>query len=368
MEVRKLVKRELELRGPVLKKTCFLILVTSVMSTNAALLFLKPNVADNMEVRKLVRKELELREIKLIDEGEVKSEIIARDGLIDNHYFAIASKAVRLKPYQLDVPKTVFEGKFNLSWKEALKNNLCLNAQDAMNKWGLTPEELSAKWRAAKADSVKFGGGFYCAKIDDYFVFNGFFMEMRNQYIAEGKMIYYFKVEWSPSEHSWQKFREDILGLTDPSRASKLSLRGIIYNQWKKLGLSQQPNTGLNSIHGSASAFEALIERMNWCGDSLDSDPFGRQLLNAGISKESISKWTKDPQVITDESGNKEGFFDHVEDMDSDPTVDVAKRIQELNSTSSSWHSTALITIAVAGIGAYVLYKLKKSSENKADE
>lgn len=338
------------------------------MSTNAALLFLKPNVADNEKVRQLVKKELKLRKIDLIDEGEVSAETIEKNGLIDNHYYAIANKAVHLKPHQLPVPEDKFENKFHISWKEALKNGLCLNGQDAMKKMGLSAGALNEKWGAARKDSVKFGGGFYCAKIDGYYVFNGFFMQMREQYIAKGKMIYYFKVEWSPSEVSWKKFREDVLGVTDPSNASFYSIRGIIYKQWKELGLPQQPNTGLNSIHGSASAFEALIERMNWCGDALESDPFGKLLLDAGISKDFINKLKMDPRVVIDESGNESGFFDHVEDMDSAPTLDVAKDIQELNRTSKSWQSPVFFTIAIATIGAYFLYRLKKSSEDKTDK
>merc|ERR1719427_180707 len=99
-------------------------------------------------------------------------------------------------------------------------------------------------------------------------------------------MIYYLKVEWSPSDLnlSWEKFRLNVLGTTDPSQADKGSIRGRIYQDWEQLGLEAQPNTGLNGIHGSASAFEALIERMNWCGDKLEEDPFGRQILNAGVT------------------------------------------------------------------------------------
>jgi len=103
-------------------------------------------------------------------------------------------------------------------------------------------------------------------------------------------MIYYFKVQWSSYELSWKGFRLEILGRTDPSEAEKDSIRGLLYAQWEKLGLSQKPGIGSNGIHGSASAFEALIEQMNWCGDELKENPFGRMMIGAGVTEDLMKK------------------------------------------------------------------------------
>ena len=40
--------------------------------------------------------------------------------LIDQHYYAIASKATILKPAQLNVPTEKFKDKFGLEWSDAL--------------------------------------------------------------------------------------------------------------------------------------------------------------------------------------------------------------------------------------------------------
>jgi hypothetical protein len=53
-------------------------------------------------------------------EGEFTGEVIDRDMLIDQHYYAIASKATLLKPEEIPVPKEKFLKAFGLTWEEAL--------------------------------------------------------------------------------------------------------------------------------------------------------------------------------------------------------------------------------------------------------
>jgi hypothetical protein len=65
-------------------------------------------------------------------------------------------------------------------------------------------------------------------------------------------------------------------------------------------GLASLPNTGDNGVHASASPFEGLAEKSNWLGSTnLEEDAFGERLLvvRAGLSKETISAWFKDPQI-----------------------------------------------------------------------
>ena len=57
-----------------------------------------------------------------------------------------------------------------------------------------------------------------------------------------------------------------MLGATDPNVAVAGSARRTIFEEWEKLGLPGQPNTGNNGVHASASPFEGLAERVNWLG------------------------------------------------------------------------------------------------------
>jgi nucleoside diphosphate kinase len=146
------------------------------------------------------------------------------------------------------------------------------------------------------------------------FVINGFYAAMRQVYTDADAKLHWFDVEWSSSDSSWEDFRGVILGATDPTTAAQGSLRREIFEQWQALGLSEEPNVGLNGVHASASPFEGLAERLNWLGADLKTDSFGSALLAAGLSEETIRAWSKDPQVDLKEGG-KGSLFDQVEDQ-----------------------------------------------------
>jgi hypothetical protein len=171
----------------------------------------------------LVVAKLTSKRVKILSEGDIAASKIDKDKLIDQHYYAIASKATLLKPDQLPVPEDKFEQKFGIAWKQALADKLVYNAIDACAHLGVDADGLDAKWQAAKqaGDMEKFGGGFYGAKLEGgIFVFNGFFMTMRSAFVAPGASIHYYVVEWDPKDLKWSEFRGDLLGPTDPAQAS----------------------------------------------------------------------------------------------------------------------------------------------------
>ena len=47
----------------------------------------------------------------------------------------------------------------------------------------------------------------FCFKFQDTYVINGFYMSMREKYVAKGASIYYFTVEWDEKDLSWEDFR-----------------------------------------------------------------------------------------------------------------------------------------------------------------
>ena len=76
--------------------------------------------------------------------------------------------------------------------------------------------------------------------------------------------LFYYCVEWDDATCSWDIFRSSVIGPTDPVDAPPDSLRGLIAARWEELGLSGPCDVGDNAVHGSASPFEAMIERCNW--------------------------------------------------------------------------------------------------------
>jgi len=301
---------------------------STMKNDNAAFVFIK-NKANTPATQKLVEDTFSKNGITIEADGEFTGAEIDSKMLIDQHYYAIASKATILPPKDLPVPNDKFQSKFGLSWSEALSSGTVYNAIGACKYLGITTDELEEAWKkASKAKKiVKLGGGFYCGLIDSIpgkkpiYVFNAFFMKLRSGFVDPKTSIHYYLVSFSSEKLSWADFRGKVLGPTNPADAPKDSLRGIIYSSWRKLGLAEIPYTGENGVHASASPFEGLAERMNWMGVDPRNDEFGSQLIAAGISYETIKKWSLDPQV------KGASLFDQLENMDS---LDCVNKAAEL--------------------------------------
>lgn len=285
---------------------------------HSAFVFIKPHANTN-RVRALVSEAFRERGIRVVSEGAISAETIDEQMLIDTHYGAIAAKAVKLKPDELAVQpkaKDAFLHAFGLSWDEALMQGYVYNAMDACSALGIGTDELAERWGQLQkdVDLLKFGGGFYCGRIEDIFVINAFYMNMRAKFTRPGTSIYYFVVEWDIHSLSWSDFRGSVLGATDPRSAARGSVRSDIFTYWQDLGLNSCPDTGDNGVHASASPFEALAERANWCGQGIASDFFGQALLREGVSENTIREWFEDPSVLFE--GKSQSLFDMLEDLD----------------------------------------------------
>jgi len=286
---------------------------------HSAFVFIKPHAVTD-SVKKLVAERFSQEGIGIKSEGKITAETIDKDMLIDTHYGAIASRAMKQKPNELAVQqkaKDEFEKAFGLPWDEALSKGMVYNLVDGAAKLGCSMDDLGTKYDSLKKgkDLIKFGGGFYCGKVDDIFVINGFYAKMRSQFTIPGECIYFYEVEWDPARLSWGDFRGKVLGGTDPKTADGSSLRHAIFKSWESLELKAEPNTGNNGLHASASPFEALAERANWLGKSVEKDFYGKAMLASGIPMATIKAWFEDPAVPY--QGKKQSLFDLLEDLDS---------------------------------------------------
>jgi len=302
---------------------------------NSAFVFVKPHAVTD-KVNDLVRDRLLSKGLKITSEGSLASEVIDEKKLIDQHYYAIASKATILKPSELNIPKDKFKTAFGLEWDDVLKSGKAVNAMDACKQLGCTSDELNKAWAESKKAGklVKFGGGFYCGLVkvkgQQLYVFNGFFMSMRSAFTAPGRSIHYYTVEWEPEKLSWEDFRGKLLGPTDPKEAPADSLRGEILTNWKDLGLKSEPNVGDNGVHASASPFEGVAERMNWLEKKCSDDTYCNSMLKAGIRAEIIKAWSVDPQVKIEASGKKGSLFDSLEDLNAQACIDKCIQLQSM--------------------------------------
>jgi len=304
---------------------------------NSAFVFIKPHAVTD-KVKDLAKQGLEARGIRILTEGSLTGEVIDERKLIDQHYYSIASKATLLQPHELNVPADKFEKQFGLTWADALAAGKVYNAMDGCKKLEIDADQLNTAWAVCKKDNklVKFGRGFYCGLVEiegkeSIYIFNGFFMSMRSKFTAPGTEIYYFVVQWDPATLSWSDFRNEVLGPTDPVTAPADSLRGQILGKWEELGLKEIPNVGDNGMHASASPFEALAERCNWLSVPVAEDPFGRKLMDAGMTEAAFKAWSVDPQVKIDAESKMGSIFDQLEDQDSEECFRTIVKLGNLN-------------------------------------
>ena len=288
---------------------------------NSAFVFVKPHAVTPPTIE-LVKNKLTGAGLTILSEGDISSEDIDQKKLVDQHYYAIASKATITPPAELAVPDDKFTEFFGESWADVLKDGRAYTAIDACKELGLSGSEMDEAWGAAKGAGkiIKLGGGFYAGQLakgdSSIYTFNAFYMSMRDRFTQPGGSIHYFAVEWDASTLPWADFRGKLLGPTDPAAAPADSIRGLIYSDWKNLGLSGEPNTGDNGVHASASPFEGLAEKMNWLQVKPSEDAFGAAIIADGLDEATLAKWILDP-VVTYPDG-KGSLFDALEDLDSE--------------------------------------------------
>jgi nucleoside diphosphate kinase len=306
---------------------------TSLKLKNSAFVFIKPH-ANTATTQAFVKTKLEKSGLSILSECDIDGPKIDKEKLIDQHYYAIASKATILPAKDIPVPADKFEAEFGEKWPVVLADNRACNAMEACEIFQCSTKELNDAWQKAKA--VKFGGGFYCAHFSvredgpKLYVFNAFFMTMRDKFCQEGTSIHCYEVEWDPAVLSWSGFRNKLLGPTDPADAPADSIRGTILSEYKEFGLSSVPNKGDNGVHASASPFEGLAEKSNWLKRSVEETDFGKALLGKGLSIETIKEWSVDPRVHLPEGGQG-SVFDALEDMDA---ADCLTKLIEINAAN----------------------------------
>lgn len=198
---------------------------------NSAFVFVKPH-ANSPATQDMVREKLKAAGCTIKSEVEITGDVIDEKKLIDQHYYAIASKATILSAADVPVPPEKFKIEFGEDWSTVLKEDRACNAMEACRRFGVDPSGLNDAWKEAPK-VVKFGGGFYCGLVSvgdkkPLYVFNAFFMSMRTAFVGKDKSIHCYEVEWNAKDLSWSDFRGKLLGPTDPAEAPVGSIRRTI--------------------------------------------------------------------------------------------------------------------------------------------
>jgi hypothetical protein len=300
-----------------------------MLPKNQAFIFIKPHARNNEYVDLYIEQIFKLHKIEVIQSGIIEGSQIRKDGLIDKHYAVNAHVGTTKDASELFLPDTAvdaFKKNFNISWEDALKQSKVISGECIQNDLKVTSEELYDLWGAN--GFVKIAPGIYVShfKKEDCFVLNGFYTANRDMFTKDDASIKWSIIEFDPEILPWNKFRSEIIGKTDSTKADPSSIRGFLNLNKEKANLSVTYKE--NIIHASASPFEALIEKSIWLEKTFEpmTDPLFRLLAKDSIDMDQIKElYNMNP--ILDSHGETDTLTDLLEDKD---TLQVANFIKSL--------------------------------------
>ena len=299
------------------------------MSTiNQALAFIKPHVVNNEAVVTLIEEIFDESGIAIVARRTWSAADLRATGVVDRHYAANARTGTCLDPSRLPVDEAArreFATAFDVRWEEALSSGRVVSGLVMQERLGISAEELNARW--AKYRARKIAGGIYVAHFaeENIYVLNGFYPSIREVFTAEGASLLALLLDFDPSHLPWKRFRDDIIGATNPAAADEESIRGLLHDRQAALGITVTYRE--NVIHASASAFEALCEKALWMPElPLARDPLWQALQGSGLSFERLRTWREENPLVTLD-GRTATLLDLLECLDTDPTAAALRRL-----------------------------------------
>ena len=299
------------------------------ITINQALAFIKPHVVNNAAVVTLIEELLDDVGIAIVARRTWSAKELRTGGVVDRHYAANARTGTCLDPARLPVDeagRTEFATAFDLRWEDALSAGRVVSGQVLLERLGITAEELNLRW--AKTGARKIAGGIYVAHFaeENLYVLNGFYPSIREVFTAEGASLQVLLLDFSSEHLSWKRFRDEVIGSTNPAAADEDSIRGLLHDRQKALGITVTYRE--NVIHASAGAFEALCEKALWLPElPLARDPLWQALEGSGITFERLRTWREENPLVTLD-GRTATLLDLLETLDTVPTAEQLRKLK----------------------------------------
>lgn len=293
------------------------------MRSNQALVFIKPHAFGNPAVQDYVAQTFKKHDINVARRLVITGADVASKNLIDQHYSVNARVGTTANPAEIflgDEGREKFRILFNETWDDALQAGRIISGLTLQKRLATNGEGLNAVWSGYKAQ--KLAGGVYVAWIaeQNIYVLNGFYTSIRELFTAPQARMELMIADFDADKLPWRKFRNEVIGGTNPATAEPGSIRAYFYQQREALKMTVSYRE--NVIHASASPFEALIEKTIWMADwPLERDPLWQKLNKAGIKLAQLQQWRDTNPVITAD-GKPVPLVESLEDMDSDNTAD----------------------------------------------
>ena len=255
--------------------------------------------------------ELRKNNVKVVARRHITDKEFETGKIFDKHYAYIRRYAVLTDPRDINLmgaEATAFGSSFGEAWTDAIARDAVLNMSGACTYFDLSADGVQRLWSSAAA-VVTVKRGLVMAKVEapckedgfrkrTFYLVNAFYFGLRNSFIFPGASCHCLVVEWDCNTLSYDDVVNDVIGSSDPHSASPFSVRGMIFNRWKELGLDAAPDRLNNGIYVSKSAFAGLIDRLLWVrGVTLESDFFAQQLIENGVPTKTIRLWALNPFV-----------------------------------------------------------------------
>jgi hypothetical protein len=124
------------------------------------------------------------------------------------------------------------------------------------------------------------------------------------------------EVHWA--NRSWESFRTDVVGATQPERAAPGSVRGVLRAHAAELGIGPV-EVSTNGVHGSAGPIEAMVEIARFLDVTPPHTALGSAMLQAGVPDKTIEILCSSG----DEGGElRQQVFDATEEIEPAQAVD----------------------------------------------
>ena len=315
----------------------------NVKALESAVLVLKPE-ANTPSALYQIQECLESHQVRIVSKGSLPSSESQRLKLLDSHFHHLHMYAELVAPAEIalsSTKKAAFKAAFKeLDWDTAVTAGSVFNAQGAVEHLGVTDDVLASMWKGSgSSNRVRLAQGLHvakftgrctddsqlCAELDrlPIFVVNGFYRALRTQYVQHSSSTSYLVIEWDGAAVSWEQMHSYVIGSSNPSQAIKSSIRGTLYRCWEDLGLAAKPSSEQNCVHVSDSAFQGLIDRLNWStGTSmLFTDVLGSKLISSGVTALTLQKW------LTNSTLGGQHVVDHMRGLNSVQCVAKAKEL-----------------------------------------
>ena len=291
-------------------------------------------------VRKLVEETLKAKGVIVTRSGQITIDDVQKFHLFDKQYNNIARYALSIKPQHIYISpasRALFYDKFGLSWQDAILNKEVFNTVDMCMHLSIELMDITALWVSSERNGkvIQLDDSIYCGMIrvqsrtgsHTFYCINGFYPQHRQEYTTMtcGSSVHYFSIEWEESEGvDWKQlhctFSSPSLTLSTCADDSH-TISDMITQNWQQFELKSEPSNRNRLIHFSASAFEALVERTIWLKSSLSTDPFGFDLISAGLSLHTLLAWMDNPEV------DGKSVFSHMNGLGAKPCIEVAMQL-----------------------------------------